>query len=113
MRERFRAHKSNTDKRFAKATVFNVKSQAEEIRSSAGEGIWAECPYMWEGAYGEWAKSAKGGFLSDAEIKANLTKLLSNPHHPKSHGIGPRGSVEIAIPNYVCISQEIEFSSTR
>ena len=69
----------------------------ERIKSESGQQVLGKNKMMWQGAYYEYAQSAKGGFLTAEEYQGNWLRWSNNPKHPRDWD-GPRGYVQLLIP---------------
>ena len=75
---------------------FSIMGFMQEWKSSEGvrkEGVWE---MMWEAEFLEWAKSAKGGFITGSEARAQWQQFLDDPELDKDDD-GPRGYKRCAI----------------
>ena len=77
---------------------YSVKNVVATLEAKSGQRYENEAPMMWKGAYGDWAASAQGGFLTKEEIEANWLGWHNDASHPRDND-GPRGFVQLAIPN--------------
>lgn len=82
--------------RLSQKIKFSLVTFREEYKSRSGVMNNAEAEMMWEGEYFEYAKTAKAGFLSEAEMKANWQAWLADPEHPRDND-GPRGFLRLAV----------------
>lgn len=75
---------------------FSVHGFMQEWKAS--EGLRKEAVYemMWEGEFFEFARSAKGGFLTDSEARDMWRQLLDDAQVPKDD-MGPRGYKRVSI----------------
>ena len=81
---------SNEQEKLVTKRKFSLHEYFREYRSRRGFRLAGVGEMMWEGEYYEWAKTAKAGFLSDTEAKANWDKWLNDKSVAKDMG-GPRG----------------------
>lgn len=89
-KERDTAKKAGEKLKFS-VTQFKISYQSREGVQAAGLG-----EMMWEGEYKEFAKTAKAGYLSDAEATANWNAWLADPDHPRDRD-GPRNYLRLLI----------------
>ena len=75
---------------------FNIVTFQIHWKSTEGKRVQVEADMMWEGEYKEYAKTAKAGFLTDAEADSNWKAWLADPSHP-SDDDGPRGYKRLAV----------------
>ena len=83
----------------SKKVNFNVRYHRERLKAESGSSAKGKRRMMWEGAYKDWAKSARGGYLTDSEIAQNWQRWKEDPKHPRDWE-GPRGYLQLLIPNY-------------
>lgn len=75
---------------------FNIATFRIEHKSRSGSLREAIGEMMWEGEYYEFAKTAKAGFLSEAEMKENWQRWLRDESVPRDNN-GPRNYLRLFV----------------
>ena len=75
---------------------FGLHSIIREYKTREGLREHGEYEKMWEGEYLEWSKTAKAGYLTETEAKANWAAFKTDPKVAKD-SFGPRGWLRCSI----------------
>ena len=75
---------------------FAIHAVIREYKSKEGVRSHGEYEMMWEAEYFEWAGTAKAGFLSESEKKANWAAMQKDPK-VKRDNFGPRGFLRCGV----------------
>eukprot|EP00969_Alexandrium_andersonii_P135310 5985280-Alexandrium_andersonii.AAC.1 len=67
---------------------------------------------MWEGAWLDWARSAKGGYLAQAEAQGQWKAWTDDPHHIRDND-GPRGAPQLAAKVSTQLENYDDFAKTK
>ena len=88
---------------------FCLHTYIETLEAATGTRNEDKKKLMWEGEYLEFAKSAKGGYLSSAEAGSNWEAWKANPSHPRDNK-GSRGFLRLLVTKGSYCSDYSDFS---
>lgn len=93
-------------------TKFAFMSFIRTFRASTGTRREEDGEMMWEGEYIQWAKTAKAGFLSQAEAEAKWKKMVDDPDWPSDND-GPRGFKRVLVNTVTRVTHYDDVSKTQ